>query len=358
MIPPDAHASARRRPRTGFLVAAFLLTALSPRGLGAQEARPDSVVSLQELVVSATRAEAVVGEVPMNVTVLTGEQLRLSAAETLQDVLQEVPGLNFRFPFPAAVAHPSWQAVTLRGLGGTAASRTLVLVDGVPLNDPYVGWVRWSQIPVEVIERVEVVRGGATVSWGGQSLAGVVHVITRSPSRPGFSAAAQGGSLSTFRGDAMGAFGGGRVSGYVAGELFDSDGYVIQREDQRGAIDIPSASTHGALRGKIEIVASDRLTLHAHGNYFDQDKDNATPLRNNTTQAGFGRIGVTLRPGDGSTLRLDGYFQAQSYVNSFSSPDATRDSEEPSISQDVPSDGLGASLLWERPVGDRHALAL
>ena len=99
-------------------------------------------------------------------TIVTREELRLSAAQTLQDVLQEVPGLNFRFPFQAGVAHPSWQAVTLRGLGGTAASRTLVLVDGVPLNDPYFGWVRWSQVPVEVIERIEIVRGGATVSLG------------------------------------------------------------------------------------------------------------------------------------------------------------------------------------------------
>ncbi len=127
------------------VVGMVVLIAAAPSA--AQESPPDSVASLRELVVSATRGEAVVGEVPINVTVLTGEQLRLSAAETLQDVLQEIPGLNFRFPFPAGVAHPSWQAVTLRGLGGTAASRTLVLVDGVPLNDPYFGGCGGARSP-------------------------------------------------------------------------------------------------------------------------------------------------------------------------------------------------------------------
>ncbi|MCG8467612.1 MAG: TonB-dependent receptor [Gemmatimonadetes bacterium] len=323
---------------------------------GQEPPSPDSVVSLRELIVSATRSQSSVGEVPVNVTVVTREQLRLSAAQTLQDVLQEVPGLNFRFPFAAGVAHPSWQAVTLRGLGGTAASRTLVLVDGVPLNDPYFGWVRWSQIPVEVIDRVEIVRGGATVSWGSQSLAGVVHVITRSPRRGGFSAGAQGGNLSTFRGDAMASFGGDRVHGYVAGEFFDSDGYTLTEPSQRGLVDIPSASQHTALRGKVEIDVSDRVRLRAQGNYFDQDKDNATPQRFNTTEAGFGQLGATIAAGDGSTLDANLYVQSQDYLNQFSSVEAGRADEEPSINQDVPSSGVGANLVWDKPGLGDHSL--
>lgn len=319
----------------------------SPPALEAQEPVPaDSVVALGELIVSALRSETQVGEVPVNVTTVTREELRLSAAQTLQDVLQEVPGLNFRFPFQAGVAHPSWQAVTMRGMGGTAASRTLVLVDGVPLNDPYFGWVRWSQVPVEAIERIEIVRGGATVSWGSQSLAGVVHVITRSGGDGGFSAGAQGGSQSTFRGDALASFGGDRVGGYVAGEFFDSEGYILTEPGQRGTVDIPSASSHTALRAKIEIAAGERLRFHAQGNYFDQDKDNATPLRNNTTEAGFGQFGATLDVSDASTLAFNTFIQSQTYVNSFSSVDAARGSEQPSISQDVPSSGVGANLVW------------
>ena len=342
----EAALRSRRHTRCGFLVLA--LGGLWPgAALEAQDPVPaDSVIALGELIVSALRAPTSVGEVPVNVTTVTREELRLSAAQTLQDVLQEVPGLNFRFPFQASVAHPSWQAVTLRGLGGTAASRTLVLVDGVPLNDPYFGWVRWSQVPVEVIERIEIVRGGATVSWGSQSLAGVVHVITRSGGGGGFSAGVQGGSQSTFRGDAMASFGDDRAGGYVAGEIFDSDGYILTEPSLRGAVDIPSASSHGALRAKVEFQAGDRLRIHAQGNYFDQDKDNATPLRNNTTEAGFGQVGATLTTGEESSLAFNAYMQSQSYVNSFSGVEAGRNSEEPSISQDVPSSGVGTNLVW------------
>ncbi|WP_419164048.1 TonB-dependent receptor [Candidatus Palauibacter sp.] len=355
-----------RDPRSGWRkaprAALFVLGLSTPRlalPLAAQEPAPaDSVVSLGELIVSALRSPTSVGEVPVNVTAVTREELRLSAAQTLQDVLQEVPGLNFRFPFQAGVAHPSWQAVTLRGLGGTAASRTLVLVDGVPLNDPYFGWVRWSQVPVEVIERIEIVRGGATVSWGSQSLAGVVHVITRSGGGGGFSAGAQGGSQSTFRGDAMASFGDDRIGGYVAGEFFDSEGYVLTEPSLRGAVDIPSASNHAALRAKLELQAGDRLRIHAQGNYFDQDKDNATPLRNNTTEAGFGQLGATYAGRDGSALTLNAFIQSQSYVNSFSSVDGTRGSEQPSIGQDVPSSGVGANLVWEKPLSGRGHLNL
>ncbi len=347
-----------RRARGGLLVPA--LCGLWPAAaLEAQDPVPaDSVISLGELIVSALRAPTSVGEIPVNVTTVTREELRLSAARTLQDVLQEVPGLNFRFPFQASVAHPSWQAVTMRGLGGTAASRTLVLVDGVPLNDPYFGWVRWSQVPVEVIERIEIVRGGATVSWGSQSLAGVVHVITRSVGAGGFSAGVRRGGQSTFRGDAVASFGNDRAGGYLAGEIFDSDGYIVTEPSLRGAVDIPSASTHATLRGKVEIEAGERLRIHAQANYFDQDKDNATPLRNNTTEAGFGQIGATLRGEGGSTLAFNAYMQSQSYVNSFSSVDATRDSEQPSISQDVPSSGIGANLVWQKPGLGRHNLTL
>ncbi|MDE2662380.1 MAG: TonB-dependent receptor [Gemmatimonadota bacterium] len=347
-----------RQPRRGLLVLA--LWGLWPgAALEAQDPVPaDSVIALGELIVSALRAPTSVGEVPVNVTTVTREELRLSAAQTLQDVLQEVPGLNFRFPFQAGVAHPSWQAVTLRGLGGTAASRTLVLVDGVPLNDPYFGWVRWSQVPVEVIERIEIVRGGATVSWGSQSLAGVVHVITRSGGGGGFSAGMQGGSQSTFRGDAMASFGDDRAGGYVAGEFFDSDGYIVTEPSLRGAVDIPSASSHGALRAKVEFQAGDRLRIHAQGNYFDQDKDNATPLRNNTTEAGFGQVGATLTTGETSSLAFNAYMQSQTYVNSFSGVGAGRNSEQPSISQDVPSSGVGANLVWQKSGLGRHNLTI
>lgn len=337
-------------------LAAIGLLMLVPAMVDAQE--PERVLPMRELVVSATRTETELRDVPVNVTVLTREELSLSAAQNLQDVLLEIPGIGLQRNVRSASAHPSWQAVSLRGLGGTAASRTLVMVDGVPLNDGYFGWVRWDQVPVETIERVEIVRGGGSTAWGGQSLAGVIHIITRSPTESGLSAGAEGGSQSTLRGDAMVTFGGGRASGFIAGEAFDTDGYILTTPDQRGAIDVPSASDHAALRGKLEIEASETIRVLASGSYYDEQKTNATPLRRNSTETGFGQLGVRVGREGGSVLSLDLFGQGQKYANSFSTASTDRNSETPSVSQfDVPSDAFGANLLWTSgPVGS-HAIS-
>ncbi len=346
------------RNRASLVIAFAGAIALLPTGDAvAQQEGGRDVVPLRELVVSATRTETEVRDVPVNVSVLTREDLAGSAATTLQDVLAELPGVQFQRNTPSYAAHPSWEAVNLRGIGGTAASRTLVLVDGVPLNDPYFGWVRWSQIPVETIERIEVVRGGGSVMWGGQSLAGVIHVITRTPDRTGISASGEGASLSTFRGDALVAFGGKRASGFIAAERFDTDGYILTREDLRGPVDVPSGSDHLSLRGKFEAELTPALRLVAQGNFFDQDKVNATRLRPNSTRSGSGQIGLRRESGGGSRWSWNLFFTAQTYANAVSSVDDERTSETPALDQfDVPSHGIGTNLQWTSSPLGAHTL--
>lgn len=332
----------------------------APAGAGAQERPepPERALPLREIVVSATRTETEVRDVPVNVTVLDAEDLRLSSSQVLQDVLHEIPGVTFGRNVQSGSAHPSWQAVSLRGLGGSAASRTLVLVDGVPLNDPYFGWVRWSQVPVEAIDRVEVVRGGGSTLWGGQSLAGVIQIITRSPREFGVSAGAEGGSFSTFRGDALTSFGSDRVRGFVGGEFLDTDGYILTREDLRGAVDVPSSSDHVALRGKVEVEAGDGVTLLAQGSYYDEDKINTSLLQPNSTRAGFGQVG--LRLGDEThLLAWNAYVQGQTYSNAIATEDETRDTEVPTLDQfDVPSSGIGTNLQYTISELGPHELSL
>ncbi|MDH3732709.1 MAG: TonB-dependent receptor [Gemmatimonadota bacterium] len=320
---------------------------------------PEEVLRLRELVVSATRAETEVRDVPVNVTVITREELTLSAAQNLEDVLLEIPGVGLQRNVRSASAHPSWQAVSLRGLGGNAASRTLVMVDGVPLNDGYFGWVRWDQVPVETIERIEIVRGGGSTAWGGQSLAGVIQVITRDPDEGGLSAAAEAGTQSTFRGDGMVTFGGGRVGGFVAAEFLDTDGYVLTTPDQRGSVDIPSASDHFSLRGKLTFDASETVQILASGSYYDEDKTNATPIRQNTTQTGFGQIGLRAGRPEGSLFAVNLFGQGQDYANTFSTVSSDRNSEVPSISQfDVPSETFGANAQWSHASLGAHSISL
>jgi outer membrane receptor protein involved in Fe transport len=341
------------RPRLVVLIGALLLGL--PAVADAQD--PERVLPMRELVVSSSRTETELRDVPVNVTVITREEMSLSTAQNLEDLLLEIPGVGFQRNVRSASAHPSWQAVSLRGLGGSAASRTLVMVDGVPLNDGYFGWVRWDQVPVETIERIEIVRGGGSSAWGAQGLAGVIHVITRNPDSSGFSGGGEAGTQSTFRGDAMATFGGGRISGFVAGEVFDSDGYILTTPEQRGSVDVPSSSDHVGLRAKANFDVSETVQILATGSYYDEDKINATRLRPNSTKAGSGQIGLRTGLAGGSRFAANIFGQSQKYANAVSTVSDDRNSESPSLSQfDIPSDAFGGNVQWSHDALGSHAL--
>src|SRR5213594_859431 len=126
---------ARRQMTRCFSALLLSLLAVSP----AAAQPPDDPTRLEPVVVTVTRIEQKAGDAPASVTVLTRDDIRLSAS---------------------LVTHPTTQGLSLRGIGPSGTSRALVLVDGVPANDPFGSWVYWSRIPMQSIEQIEVVRGG------------------------------------------------------------------------------------------------------------------------------------------------------------------------------------------------------
>src|SRR5688572_16398798 len=109
---------------------------------------------MDELVVTPGRTEQRLGDVPANVTVLGRGDLRRSAAPTVDDLLRQIPGFSLFRRSSSRVANPTTQGVTLRGIAPSGVSRSLVLLDGVPLNDPFGGWVYWGRVPKESVERI------------------------------------------------------------------------------------------------------------------------------------------------------------------------------------------------------------
>jgi outer membrane receptor for ferrienterochelin and colicin len=95
---------------------------------------------LEPVAVTVTRMEQKADEAPASVTVLT-DDIEHSAAQTLDDLLRQVPGFSLFRRSSSLVTHPTTQGVSLRGIGPSGASRALVLVDGVPANDAFGGWV-------------------------------------------------------------------------------------------------------------------------------------------------------------------------------------------------------------------------
>src|SRR5256712_9110138 len=143
---------ARRQMTRCFSALLLSLLAVSPAA-----AQPtDDPTRLEPVVVTVTRIEQKAGDAPASVTVLTRDDIRLSASQTVDDLLRQVPGFSLFRRSSSLVTHPTSQGVSLRGIGPSGASRALVLLDGVPINDPFGGWVSWNKIPLQAIEQIEV----------------------------------------------------------------------------------------------------------------------------------------------------------------------------------------------------------
>jgi iron complex outermembrane receptor protein len=159
-----------------------------------------------EIVVTATRFEERSGDQPIGVTVITAEDIRSSGETSLPRLLGRQPGVFVR----DNSGSPDMQ-VDLRGFGVTGDQNTLILLDGRRLSEHELTTARWSAIPIESIDRIEMVRGSGAVLYGGGATGGVINVITKEPDRgiKAFDAYAGGGSYNTQD---------YRVGGQIAGE--------------------------------------------------------------------------------------------------------------------------------------------
>src|SRR5690606_33116420 len=110
------------------------------------EAAPGAHVE-ESVTVTATRTETPLEQAPGSLVVLSGRALETTAALALDDALRLVPGFSLFRRTGSRAAHPTAQGVSLRGIGPSGTSRALVLSDGVPLNDPFGGWVYWGRVP-------------------------------------------------------------------------------------------------------------------------------------------------------------------------------------------------------------------
>src|SRR5205814_2772989 len=114
-----------------------------------------------------------------SVTSIDRSTIEQTPALRLDDQLKAVPGFSLFRRTTSAVANPTTQGVTLRGLSASGASRTLVMADDVPLNDPFGAWVYWNRVPTPALQRVDVVRGASGDIHGNYALAGVIRLTTR-----------------------------------------------------------------------------------------------------------------------------------------------------------------------------------
>ena len=317
----------------------------------------EEAVRLEPVVVSAGRVEQRLRDVPANVTVITREEIAQSPARTVDDLLRQIPGFSLFRRSSSLVTHPTTQGVSLRGIGPSGVSRTLVLLDGVPLNDPFGGWVYWSKVPLESIERIEVSRGGGSGVWGNYALGGVIDIITKRPEARVAQAKLDVGTRDTVDADLLVSHVTGPWGVSLEGNFFDTDGYKIVKKDQRGKIDVNADSSHKTFNGRVEYTPSSASSLFLAGSFFREDRGNGTPYQKNETETGYIGTGGRLKTADGSDWQLTLFSHLQTFDSTFSSAASDRNSETPALNQfDVPSTDAGVNLQWSKRVMHNHLL--
>ena len=138
---------------------------------------------LENVTVTPARTEQKITEVAASVDILDNDTIKESPAVVVDDVLRQLPEFSLFTRASSLSSHPTSQGVSLRGIGPSGVSRTLVMADGVPVNDPFGGWVYWSRFPLGGVDRIEVVDGPTSSVYGNYAMGGVINVLSTPPSR-------------------------------------------------------------------------------------------------------------------------------------------------------------------------------
>ncbi len=321
--------------------AAVSLAALS--FAGAEDEMAEGTSGLAPLTVTAQRGlSPAAGGGTFDVSIFGRDELEGGAYWTADDFLRGIPGFSLFRRTSSLVANPTTQGASLRGIGPSGASRSLVLFDGVPLNDAFGGWVPWSQINLRQADRVEVVRGGGSAAWGNTALGGVIQIVPRHPEPMTLESQLLFGSQGTWETGFYASDRSGPFGMAIEARAFSTDGYRRVRADQCGAVDIRSDARHEVLNLVADYEFAGAARLSARGTIFGEDRGNGTPLTGNSTDTRRLHLKLESDPNAAFAWRLDGYGTRSEYASTFSSVSADRMSETLVLDQySVPSRTLG-----------------
>jgi outer membrane receptor protein involved in Fe transport len=311
---------------------------------------------LQRIEVSGSVGDQIPA-VPTSQYEISSEAMDLSGSMVVDDMLRQVPGFSTFRRSSSLFANPTSQGVSLRGVGASATSRSSVLLDGIPLNDPFGGWVYWARVPEEAIESMEVSNGGASDLYGGGALGGVVNLRTRSDEAAYATGEMSFGSMSTpdFSFAAGAPLGRWSLSG--AGQAYQTEGYISVPPDQRGAVDTSLGS--GVLAGWVEASRSigERGRFFVRASDFGDSSKNGTPLQKNDTTIPELDLGLDWSSTETGSFSARLYGSREAYHQTFASIAPDRDSESLTDIQRSPSQQIGLVGTWSRLFAEKHKLS-
>ncbi len=314
----------------------------------------------QQVTVTAYRAPLGELQSPVTTRLLTGEAMHSTAAVTLDGKLAQVPGVQLYRRSSSLVANPTSQGISMRGLGSTSASRTLVVEDDMPLNDPFGGWIHWQEIPELAIRNVQLVRGGASDLYGSSAIGGVINIVPVRPTTNQIVVRSSYGGEGTFNQGLLAQTKHGPWGGLLALGVIGTDGYIQEAAYQRGPVDQPS-NVHS--QSALLDAEHERgpLRLFLRGSAYNELRHNGTFYQMNGTRLLRYATGADWQTLRNSSLNVRLYGSDERYRQTFSSisnaPTASaptcsyRCGERPVKYSFLPDNQLGGSAQWNEPLG-------
>ena len=278
----------------------------------------------ESVVVTGDRTP-VWGDPATGATILANEQIQSIPALTADEAIRVVSGLSLFRRSSSRASNPTTHGVTMRGLSASGASRGLVLMDGVPLNEGFGGWVTWTRVPPAAISRVEIERGAKADALGSDALGGVVRFVPVAGAQRLTTISAETGSHETATIDAAA---GGRVGGtslFGAASWLHTGGIIPVAPESRGAIDVHADASWANGFGRAEMASGGRrFTLSGWGGR--DERGNGTVIQTNTMEGATIAAAFEML-GQSTTFATRFSISPNSFYQTFSSPGAGRNTE-------------------------------
>lgn len=340
----------RARYAKTLLASAAVLLSAAP--LSARADSSDEASGAREIVVTGRGLPETPATPAYDVQVLERERILSTGSGRIEDVLSSVAGFQQFRRSDSRSSNPSAQGATLRALGGNATSRALVLLDGVPMADPFFGYIPFSAIAPERLRMVRVTRGGGAGAFGAGAIAGTIEMESADAATLGL---LNGGVLVNNRGEteASAQIAPGIGSGFavIEGRWDRGQGFYTTPADQRVPATARAKYDSWSASARLVQPLSDDIELQARGLFFDDDRT----LRFKGADSSSSGQDASLRIVGRGDWQFDvlGYAQWRNFSNIVVSSSTFR----PTLDQhDTPSNGQGGKIEIRPPVGDNHVL--
>jgi len=342
-----------------YIVTTLPLWAMTAPAIAQDEQEDDSYEDV--FVADATAADIVVTglELSKGDGAYSDTILDLVPDARIENQLRNIPGLQQFRRSDARSANPTSQGVTLRGIGGNAASRAVLLLDGVPQADPFGGWIAWPGYDALPLQQARVTRGGGVGSVGPGALAGTIELFSGNPRRLADINISYG-SRDSFeaKGFISAPLGAGSIT--LSSSHASGDGFIPIIVGQRGAIDRPAAYTQTGAAARFVAPLSPGTEIQANIRAFADERERGFAFSENRNDGGDASIRLVNADGEGWDWSALAYLQFRAFEASFGGGiPADRSSVNQVFEQfNVPSTGLGARFEVRPPVGDNAELRI